>query len=213
MSTLLGSMDNSNDRPRPINIARASFFCVLLLSVGLAIVHPRLGNHLTHSEHANPPSPPVTCLPNEPSQSCPYFEQRYHKSPIATEVHSSDGSSHADTAAVILNWSRFPNVKRIAALLCAPELRGVVKEVLIWNNNPRALALQVISFVHIPPSPGVRMSLGLWGDPLSGTRPSDSQFSREPVFSRPFPGLLPGGHPVLLYPGNLIVKCPEFTSS
>ncbi|OCH89552.1 hypothetical protein OBBRIDRAFT_778345 [Obba rivulosa] len=42
----------------------------------------------------------------------------------------------ADTTAIILNWSRFPNVLLITSLLCGPWLDGVISEVLIWNNSP-----------------------------------------------------------------------------
>ncbi|KAH8099831.1 hypothetical protein BXZ70DRAFT_1008810 [Cristinia sonorae] len=44
--------------------------------------------------------------------------------------------STADTTAVVLNWSRFPNVLLISTLLCGPWLDGVIKEVIIWNNSP-----------------------------------------------------------------------------
>lgn len=48
-----------------------------------------------------------------------------------------------DVTAVILNWSRFPNVMLITSLLCGPWLEGTIAEVLIWNNGPRKLAYEV----------------------------------------------------------------------
>ncbi|KAI0034001.1 hypothetical protein K488DRAFT_18652, partial [Vararia minispora EC-137] len=45
----------------------------------------------------------------------------------------------ADTTAVILNWSRFPNVRTIVRALCSAELADIFREVLVWNNNPREL--------------------------------------------------------------------------
>lgn len=56
----------------------------------------------------------------------------------------------ADTTAVILNWSRFPNVVRIVALLCSPLLEDTIATVFIWNNNPLQLLFERVCF--IPPS-------------------------------------------------------------
>ena len=56
-----------------------------------------------------------------------------------------------DVTAVLLNWSRFPNVMLISSLLCAPWLNGTIAEVFIWNNNPRKLTYEVwmlLSPVH-----------------------------------------------------------------
>ncbi|KAL6307702.1 hypothetical protein BKA93DRAFT_767442 [Sparassis latifolia] len=47
-----------------------------------------------------------------------------------------------DTTAVILNWSRFPNVLLITSLLCGDWLGDVIVEVSIWNNNPRQLTYE-----------------------------------------------------------------------
>jgi len=47
-----------------------------------------------------------------------------------------------DTSAVVLNWSRFPNVLLITSLLCGEWLDDVISEVFIWNNNPRALTYE-----------------------------------------------------------------------
>ncbi|KAL0576704.1 hypothetical protein V5O48_005271 [Marasmius crinis-equi] len=48
----------------------------------------------------------------------------------------SPNASTADVTAVILNWSRLPNVIRIVSILCSPLLDGVLATILIWNNNP-----------------------------------------------------------------------------
>ncbi|VDB87518.1 unnamed protein product [Peniophora sp. CBMAI 1063] len=61
------------------------------------------------------------------------FRTRYHPNEIP--VHAAN--IPADTTAIVLNWSRFSNVRRIAKLLCAPELAGVFQTVLIWNNHPK----------------------------------------------------------------------------
>ena len=48
-----------------------------------------------------------------------------------------------DTTAIVLNWSRLPNVQRIAATLCAPALAGIVAQVFIWNNSPTRISYDV----------------------------------------------------------------------
>lgn len=55
----------------------------------------------------------------------------------------SRGAAGPDTTVIILNWSRFPNVKRIAALLCSPILDSVIAEVFIWNNSPNKITHDV----------------------------------------------------------------------
>lgn len=52
-------------------------------------------------------------------------------------------SRSPDTTAVILNWSRLPNVKRIASLLCGSYLDGTIATVYIWNNSPHKLSERV----------------------------------------------------------------------
>jgi hypothetical protein len=47
------------------------------------------------------------------------------------------GDGSTSTVAVVLNWSRFQNVQRIASLLCGSELNSIIKYVLLWNNNPK----------------------------------------------------------------------------
>ncbi|KAJ7667816.1 hypothetical protein DFH06DRAFT_1039798 [Mycena polygramma] len=43
--------------------------------------------------------------------------------------------SQPDVTAVLLNWVRLPNVVQIVSVLCGPALDGVVKEIVVWNNN------------------------------------------------------------------------------
>ncbi|KAH9858325.1 hypothetical protein C2E23DRAFT_803583 [Lenzites betulinus] len=47
-----------------------------------------------------------------------------------------------DVTAVLLNWSRFPNVLLITSLLCAPWLEDTIAQVYIWNNTPRKLSYE-----------------------------------------------------------------------
>lgn len=57
------------------------------------------------------------------------------------------GLSLPDTTAIVLNWSRLPNVIRIVSLLCGTWLDDTIAEVIVWNNNPKKLDQQVgISF-------------------------------------------------------------------
>ncbi|KZT27705.1 hypothetical protein NEOLEDRAFT_1130788 [Neolentinus lepideus HHB14362 ss-1] len=51
-------------------------------------------------------------------------------------------SGRADTTAVILNWSRFPNVVLIASLLCKPVLDGVISQIFVWNNSPNPVTIK-----------------------------------------------------------------------
>ncbi|KAG1825640.1 uncharacterized protein BJ212DRAFT_288074 [Suillus subaureus] len=54
----------------------------------------------------------------------------------------SASQSYPDVTAVVLNWSRLPNVVRIVGLLCGPWLEDVVAEIVVWNNNPREISYQ-----------------------------------------------------------------------
>lgn len=49
----------------------------------------------------------------------------------------------ADTTAVILNWSRLDNVLLISSLLCSLYLHGTISRVIVWNNNPNPLTVEV----------------------------------------------------------------------
>lgn len=55
----------------------------------------------------------------------------------------------ADTTAVILNWSRLPNVVRIADQLCDQSLENTIATILVWNNSPRALSQEVGTLICI----------------------------------------------------------------
>lgn len=57
--------------------------------------------------------------------------------------------STANTVAVVLNWSRFENVRRIASVLCSPELDPIIEHVLVWNNNPKPLTYLVRHMVAL----------------------------------------------------------------
>ncbi|KAI0828984.1 hypothetical protein BC628DRAFT_1315872 [Trametes gibbosa] len=57
-----------------------------------------------------------------------------------------------DVTAVLLNWSRFPNVLLIASLLCGPWLDNTVAQVYIWNNHPRMLSYEDLKNTGCPRS-------------------------------------------------------------
>lgn len=63
----------------------------------------------------------------------------------ASHLNATPDASRADTTAVILNWSRLPNVRALAALLCDAALVDIIARVVIWNNSPRALRAEVPS--------------------------------------------------------------------
>ncbi|KAG9222431.1 hypothetical protein CCMSSC00406_0002766 [Pleurotus cornucopiae] len=54
---------------------------------------------------------------------------------------ASASSQGPDVTAIVLNWSRFPNVVKIATVLCDPALNTVIQNVTIWNNNPAPLSV------------------------------------------------------------------------
>ncbi|KAN0133319.1 hypothetical protein V8E53_009043 [Lactarius tabidus] len=56
---------------------------------------------------------------------------------VSCQAHIA--GSTGNTVAVVLNWSRFENVRRIASVLCKPELGPIIEQVLVWNNNPKPL--------------------------------------------------------------------------
>ncbi|RDB28783.1 hypothetical protein Hypma_015894 [Hypsizygus marmoreus] len=57
--------------------------------------------------------------------------ERFVSYPAATQV--------PDTTAVILNWSRLPDVRRIVALLCGSSLDQTIAAIIVWNNSPQKL--------------------------------------------------------------------------
>ncbi len=87
------------------------------------------------------------------------------KLPATYRKHSSDFDAYEhvsvlpqissvgppNVTAVILNWSRFPNVVLIASLLCGPWLEGTISEVFIWNNSPRKISYEVCISFQFPP--------------------------------------------------------------
>ncbi|KAF5352743.1 hypothetical protein D9756_005918 [Leucocoprinus leucothites] len=54
-----------------------------------------------------------------------------------------------DTTAVILNWSRLPNVVQLAKVMCS-SLQDTLAEVFIWNNNPNALTKKDLAEAQCP---------------------------------------------------------------
>ncbi|EIW63994.1 uncharacterized protein TRAVEDRAFT_157845 [Trametes versicolor FP-101664 SS1] len=65
-------------------------------------------------------------------------------------VQNSTGP--ADTTAVILNWSRFPNVLLITSLLCGPWLDNTIAQVYIWNNHHKPLSYEDLKNTGCPRS-------------------------------------------------------------
>ncbi|OSD06205.1 hypothetical protein PYCCODRAFT_1432018 [Trametes coccinea BRFM310] len=63
-----------------------------------------------------------------------------------------DAADAPDTTAVIMNWSRFPNVMLITSLLCSPWLDNTIAQVFIWNNSPRRLKYEDMKNTGCPRS-------------------------------------------------------------
>lgn len=47
-----------------------------------------------------------------------------------------------DTTAVILNWSRLPNVVQLVKIMCS-SLQDTFAQIFVWNNNPQPLNFEV----------------------------------------------------------------------
>ncbi|KAI0652386.1 hypothetical protein C8Q79DRAFT_937363 [Trametes meyenii] len=65
---------------------------------------------------------------------------------------AENATGFPDTTAVILNWSRFPNVLLITSLLCGPWLDDTIAQVYIWNNHPRRITYEDMKNTGCPPS-------------------------------------------------------------
>ncbi|KAI0363627.1 hypothetical protein BV20DRAFT_1031042 [Pilatotrama ljubarskyi] len=73
--------------------------------------------------------------------------QTYERVSVAQNVTRT-----ADTTAVVLNWSRFPNVLLIASLLCGPWLDNTIAQVFIWNNHFKRLTYEDMKNTGCPRS-------------------------------------------------------------
>lgn len=61
-----------------------------------------------------------------------------------TRTEADHLQGHAfNTTVVILNWSRFDNVKLITSSICEHLLENTVKSIVVWNNNPIPLSYEV----------------------------------------------------------------------
>ncbi|KAJ7507651.1 hypothetical protein B0H11DRAFT_1967922 [Mycena galericulata] len=69
-----------------------------------------------------------------------FFRQNSIPAELYPSTGSPDSQSAADVTAVLLNWVRLPNVVQIVTVLCGAQLDGLIKEVVVWNNNPQPLA-------------------------------------------------------------------------
>lgn len=86
-------------------------------------------------------------LPTERSFPTTYLRSTVSQSysrPITPQSQRSP-----DVTAVILNWSRLPNVIRIVSELCGAQLEDTISEVVVWNNNPKKLSQNVRTLFHI----------------------------------------------------------------
>ncbi|KAF4604851.1 hypothetical protein EYR40_003633 [Pleurotus pulmonarius] len=76
---------------------------------------------------------------------------RYYQSQSYKPSLTSTSTPHAaDVTAILLNWSRFPNVVKIASVLCDPNLDTVIQNVTVWNNNPTPLGIADFADANCP---------------------------------------------------------------
>jgi hypothetical protein len=64
-----------------------------------------------------------------------------------TPLPHADWGNVSDTTAVVLNWSRLPNVILITTLLCLPSLEQTISNIVIWNNNPNVILAEKVVYV------------------------------------------------------------------
>lgn len=133
--------------------------------------------------------PPLTYRTDSASVA---FDASY--SHLASRSWTDASKEPPDTTAVVLNWSRFPNVQRIASLLCSPDLDHVIKEVFIWNNNPTPIFYSVWYFTIMTSDSrdGLSnnvISPGLPQYDVLRNQTTNIQLSREHLLLRSFPGL------------------------
>jgi hypothetical protein len=135
-----------------LSIARYSFLTVSLdiLAALLAYVpvplpiEPQLrirsGERPNYTPH---PSHGIEAQPRLPAGS--------YRTDARTRFHNllRRSTTRRDTAAVVLNWSRFQNVRRIVSFLCGPKLEPIMKHFLVWNNNPKP-ATDLVRYVSPP---------------------------------------------------------------
>lgn len=77
-----------------------------------------------------------------------HFSQESYRSDYLVSVQSPDHLQFPnpltpDTTAIILNWSRLPNVIRIVSLICDNLLEDTIASVFIYNNSPQKLVHEV----------------------------------------------------------------------
>ncbi|KDR85750.1 hypothetical protein GALMADRAFT_234812 [Galerina marginata CBS 339.88] len=66
------------------------------------------------------------------------------------QVLTADSSNLRNITVVILNWSRFSNVKKITSNICDHLLEDIVQDIVIWNNNPQQISLSDFSKTTCP---------------------------------------------------------------
>ncbi|THH21210.1 hypothetical protein EW146_g300 [Bondarzewia mesenterica] len=145
---------NTDSRPinPSLNLLHVSPVCALLIAISLGALlsfwppSPRgeqdviLGSQIRIEQL--PRLPPASYRPNAEALFFPFS--------LLTPDNAYELGKSPDTTAVILNWSRFPNVQRITSLFCGPELDGIIKEVIVWNNNPKALSYHDDDYLVLP---------------------------------------------------------------
>lgn len=113
-----------------------------------------------------------------------------------------------DTTAVILNWSRLPNVVQIVNVLCDSVLENTLATVLVWNNSPQELTPKVCLnlIFHCYESSSDSRLVGFRKISMQRWQTENPQLSLEFVFPCPFPWLCAGRYAVLLHPSIFFLE-------
>lgn len=135
----------------PLSTARCSIFSIFLVTFAYLLQVDYVSVPLTIKRFKLQLRSRVTAPPNIPHhhvETQPLAPGSYQNDARERFVNVSlplqEGNvTTRDTVAVVLNWSRFPNVRRIVSHLCSPELDFYMKRVLVWNNSPKPLTYPV----------------------------------------------------------------------
>lgn len=152
-------------------------------------IHDRIHLNLPASYHINPATDVVT--------------QRLR--PLPGE------RAEANVSAIILNWSRFQNVREIVALLCSVD--DVISEIVVWNNNPRPLHPSVRGSPSSLPMVTEDLAELFWyNSGMCCGKASNSKLGRKQVFSSQIHGLCSIKVSLLLHSSkSLICFCSRDT--
>ena len=121
-----------------------ALYWFLIVSAATSLVFEAWGrrraSQLTASRNSDDPGDPSSSL----------FTYRGSHIGVDHQVLGSvrvpwSGDRESGVSAIILNWSRFRNVVSIVSGFCDPSLQDVIAEIIVWNNSPGKITVEVSS--------------------------------------------------------------------